>query len=437
MKLALIGCLLLVGCGGGEGGGGNGGTDSGGSGGSGGATDGPTVLVDTCDGNTSEPVTGIDWVANDATGKLVDHVVTADSPVTIAAPPGGTISMLRRDTTSDGAAYHSVRSYRVVEGLTALHGIAQYDPPPANSPMSVVHLDVTVPPDLVGVVMMLSCGASTSVANSTGIIDVAGFAGCAGRSTFMALALGFDPNGKIVSYDYVGDVPFVPGGEATVSFDMDRTTFGEIAYDLTNIPSSAVVGGVFANLFATEQLAAYSDDFENFGGLVGASYSGVFRVPTELPGRLTAYVTVTEPSDAAGRCRTSSLEQFDLDPAETLSWDVAGKLGPMTLTGPDDAPTWSVEGAAGSWMLLNISANTPSWSGYFSLLDDPARGSGSWVFPELPDELVDFNPPSDAAFVAEAFHENVEDRSYVSVVEDGRPPSVSFVESSVERCSGE
>ncbi|MFO0548738.1 MAG: hypothetical protein U0271_10140 [Polyangiaceae bacterium] len=432
MKRALIGCLLLMGCGDSDttGPGGFGGAGGGGDGG-GGA--GPTLLIDARDvNNRTELVAGVDCIANDATGRLVDHVVTADTPVAIAAPPGGTISIVHQKPD-----VRTIASYRVTDGLTAIHGIVgPYVPPPANDPMSAVHAEVTAPPEILEVVVLLSCGTEVTPIYLPDSATITDFVGCPGKDTFSAIGLGFNVDSKVVAYDYVSDLPFVAGGEATVQFDMNHTLFGDFAYDLTNIPASGVVGGAFVNLLASEQLAGYSDDFITFGGLVGSSYSGVFRVPTELPGRVTASINVSEPADAAGRCRISTIQRYDLDVADTLSWDVTGDLGAVSLTGGDDAPTWSVEGTPRTRILLSITATAANWSGNFTMYDDPTLGTRTWVLPELPEELADFNPPSGATFVARVAHQDIAGRSYVEETEMGVTSTYSdYTESLVKSCT--
>jgi hypothetical protein len=384
----------------GAGGDGAGGAEVGGGGDAGGGgSSSSSLTVRTVDSASGEPLPDVPVVVSNADGSLAASAISgADGNVTVTIPAAGFVSVLRVHdelTTLYLPALrtvHEVRTFYPAQGADLLEVRLKPSDFVPEEPMSV-SFDI---PSMEGVThygLILSCGVSGSVAAQDDIATLTGYWGCPGQDTFDAILTGYNsegaPDGWIrpVVYAVQKDVPFAPGTDALIDFELVDAPLTEVPFELH---------GVFGDEMrvSLESVAGPSGAPRFADGFMQEPARKEFAVPLRAA---TDYAssycysiqwrddTATKPTGEAGAgCSDQLPALVELQ---------GGRLAMPSMEATPGSASFSVpaDGEPGDGLVLQAQRGMYDedshwrWSAVREL-----SAAGSFVFPELPSDQAAF-----------------------------------------------
>ena len=336
------------------------------------------------DYQTSQPVPGRHAISNDINGALVAEGDTdPDGIVTLAEPPGGSISLLWSLTsTSQGQLTIDRQIDTLVDPpdtvVTVPIFVAAVTSQPPNEPMNQLNVSVSsAPPATASVLLSVSCGSTSTLSPySPGAAQsYSQYKGCPGSHSFAVVAIAFNSANDIVATGSVSNLLLQPG--ATISIAIPLSPASGNAFDATvsNVPPEATRAGISLHGARDDgtEFVAYADQLTL---PIGPTLTMHVGTPTNFSTRWDVLFGV-ERGSLAGAERRLPLDHFpaaasfdlnDLANLVTPSRDlsdlvhpsISWALGPgPTGTGIKVIQPWALLGPVNvTWTALTSSAET-------------------------------------------------------------------------------
>lgn len=193
-----------------------------------------------------EAVEGLDVIANDETGALVDAAKTDDLGLAeLTVPANGSVSVLHEnDYGSSGLGALARNVETMVFGETPPEAVAfnilvAHEPEPAGPTMT---LDTWYSPHSGASTyqLMTSCGSSGEVSTAGIVLTIPG---CTESGVFDAVLIARDASGTVLDHARLDDQAFVPGSYSTKLMTWIDAPTAYIPFVLSGIPSGGAVYG--------------------------------------------------------------------------------------------------------------------------------------------------------------------------------------------------
>jgi hypothetical protein len=339
-------------------------------------------------------VPGIDVVFNDPSGAVVSHqqtnvagaateMLAAGSSLTIAIANGNDRVAVTYAAVEPGDEL----VFELVPATPAAYGDVSVEFPPAV---------------IVGAASYEVRFGCTTLATPTPVAITGELtANCLGSDQNIdAIALVLDASGTPLGYDYVKDVPGVAGGTTAIVFDAWQQATTPLAVTLTNAP---------INTFAAALEGHWRVDEVDFLGLSsgGQPTGGTITMPSAYPTgfaeRLTYNVFVGFGTISVPVGFAAILGGHSGTPG-TVTHDLALLPPQISDAAADDSGgraqlSWT---AAGSLAATDGALVAMAWTtgalAHQRVAVLPPDAASPFVFPALPDALMDFRPTSSSTF---------------------------------------
>ncbi|MBL8742646.1 MAG: hypothetical protein JNK04_16175, partial [Myxococcales bacterium] len=370
-----------------------GGAASGGAEAGGSAPVGSSVMVTVRD-YEGEIVAGVDVIANDVDGALVDEAVTDGAGLAeLSVPDGGSISVLHENDygwSTPGALDRSVDTIVFADTppeAVAINILVVTEPEPAEAPM-ILDIWYSQRAGATKYQMVTSCGSEETPALANGMTHW----NCTDNDVFDAVLLARTATGAIVDYARLDDLPFAAGAYQSHLMTWTGGPISQIQFALSNIPEGGAVGATSTAREREPGGAAHitrSYGPEQASGAASFSLQHVAGYGTEHCQQAIVYLNPEQSSAKTyfgQRCSAAAdLSTFTLNAARLTRFDpITQNTEPHTLRweAGDEAALGDV--LSGSQLWFRGEEVTGTWSVYLAPSVREVR------FPELPEGLAEF-----------------------------------------------
>ena len=357
--------------------------DVGGAVGAGGGDAKPQALVFVQVNSTVAPVSGLDILVHDSSGALLRRGVSTSPALAIAAHPGDTVGLVRRDSeSSDPEDGWLIESVRVTQETHAISFVVDPESPvePPNAP-----IDLQIEAERASAVTELFVGAScVGDMLTTGSATFLNYAGCPDGSASFVFAFGLDADGGLLTFASAS----VNHGDQTQAIDLPATPVpmfnGHIELSWTDLDVLGVQGGTVLG----GSIFSFMDP-DTWELMAEASPASPIVYDPRIASSMGARVHIqAEVNDASGCGGLATIDRFL--GLESEQWQL-DRLAFASIA--VDPYQWSLPaGGRGDAVVIDLDFH----HGSYRWVEPPINGEHAVAFPELPDDLAGhFDPNRD------------------------------------------